>query len=156
MWSWIKRFILVALCMTLLAAAGLGWFAFGALSLRSDSADFSIKPGSSLRSATRQIVESGVDLNAWQFNLLGRVLGRAGAIKAGSYEVSRGITPLALLNKLTSGEVAQDEVVFIEGWNFRQLRAALGAHAAVSHDSAALTDAQIMAKLGSTDRKSVV
>src|SRR5450759_3272284 len=124
MWSWIKRIFLLALCLTLLAIAGLGWHALSPVTLGSDPADFSIKPGSSLRSATRQMVESGIELNRWQFNLLGRLLGKAGTIKAGSYEVSRGITPLALLNKLTAGEVTQAEVAFIEGWTFRQVRAA--------------------------------
>src|SRR5512132_3569935 len=116
MWTWIKRIFLLALCLTLLAIAGLSWYAFSPVTLRSDPADFSIKPGSSLRSATRQIVDSGVELNAWQFNLIGRLLGKAGTIKAGSYEVGRGITPLALLDKLTAGEVTQAELTFIEGW----------------------------------------
>jgi UPF0755 protein len=150
--SWIKRIFLLALCLTLLAIAGLSWYAFSPLKLRSDPADFSIEPGSSLKSATRQIVESGVELNAWQFNLLGRLLGKAGTIKAGSYEVGSGITPLALLNKLTAGEVTQAEVVFIEGWTFRQVRAALNADPGVRHDSAALSDAQIMAQLGAAGR----
>ncbi len=136
----------------LLAAAGMAWFAFSPLRLRSDPADFSIKPGSSLTSATRQIVDSGVELNAWRFTLLGRLLGRAGAIKAGSYEIGGGITPLALLNKLTAGEVTQAEVVFIEGWTFRQLRAALDSDPDVAHDSAALGDAEIMAQLGAAGR----
>jgi UPF0755 protein len=152
MWSWIKRIFLLALCLTLLAVAGLGWYAVSPLKLRSDPADFSIKPGSSLKSATRQIVESGVELNAWQFNLLGRLLGKAGTIKAGSYEVGSGITPLTLLNKLTAGEVTQAEVVFIEGWTFRQVRAALNADPGVRHDSAALSDAEIMAQLGAAGR----
>src|SRR5450756_1561066 len=134
MWSWIKRIFLLALCLMLLAVAGLGWYAFSPLKLRSDPADFSIKPGSSLKSATRQIVESGVELNARQFNLLGRLLRKAGTIKAGSYEVGSGITPLALLDKLTAGEVTQAEVAFIEGWTFRQVRAALNADLGVRHD----------------------
>jgi UPF0755 protein len=152
MWSWIKRIFLLALCVTLLAVAGLGWYALSPLELRSDPADFSIKPGSSLKSATRQMVESGVELDAWQFNLLGRVLGKASTIKAGSYEVGSGITPLALLNQLTAGEVTQEEVVFIEGWTFRQVRATLDADADVRHDSAALSDAEIMARLGAAGR----
>jgi UPF0755 protein len=152
MWSWIKRIFLLALCLTLLAIAGLGWYAFSPLELRSDPADFSIKPGSSLKSATRQIVESGVGLNAWQFNMLGRLLGKAGSIKAGSYEVGSGITPLALLDKLTAGEVTQAEVVFIEGWTFRQVRAALNADPGAMHNSAALSDAEIMAQLGAAGR----
>jgi UPF0755 protein len=152
MWSWIKRIFVLALCLTLLAVAGLGWYAFRPLKLRSDPADFSIKPGSSLKSATRQIVESGVELHARQFIVLGRLLGKAGTIKAGSYEVRSGITPLVLLDKLTAGEVTQAEVVFIEGWTFRQMRAALNADAGVRHDSAALSDAEMMARLGAAGR----
>jgi len=152
MWSWIKRLTLLALFIALLAAAGIGWIAFVPVSLRSDPADFSIKPGSSLKSATRQIVESGVELNAWQFNLLGRLLGRASTIKAGSYEVDRGVTPLALLNMLSAGEFAQEEVVFIEGWTFHQMRAALNAHIGVKHDSVAMSDPQIMDQLGAAGR----
>jgi len=152
MWSWIKRIFTFALCLTLLAVADLAWRATTPVTLRSDPADFSIKPGSSLKSATRQMVESGVELNAWQFNLLGRVLGKAGAIKAGSYEVGRGITPLALLDKLTAGEVTQAEVVLIEGWTFRQVRAALDAAPGLTHESAALSDAEIMARLGAAER----
>jgi UPF0755 protein len=152
MWSWIKRIVLLALCSTLLAIAGLGWYAFSPVTLRSDPIDFSIKAGSSLRSASRQIVDSGVELNAWQFNLLGRLLGKSGAIKAGSYEIERGITPLALLNKLTSGEVTQTELALIEGWTFRQMRAALDAEPGVKHDSAAFSDAEIMSRLGAGGR----
>ena len=152
MWSWIKRIFLLALCLTLLAVAGLGWYAFSPLKLRSDPAEFSIKPGSSLKSATRQIAESGIELSAWQFNLLGRLLGKASTIKAGSYEAGSGITPLALLDKLTAGDVTQTDVVFIEGWTFRQLRAALNSDPGVRHDSAALSNAEIMSRLGAPER----
>jgi UPF0755 protein len=152
MWSWIKRIFLLALCTTLLAIAGFGWYAFSPVTLRSDPVDFSIKAGSSLRSATRQIVDSGVELNAWQFSLLGRLLGKSGAIRAGSYEIERGITPLALLNKLTSGEVTQTELALIEGWTFSQMRAALDAEPGVKHDSAGLSDSEIMSRLGAGGR----
>ena len=149
---WIKRALLLVLCLTLLAAAGLRWYALSPVKLRTDPADFSIKAGSSLRSATRQMIESGIELDAWAFNLLGRVLGKASTIKAGSYQVGSGITPLALLEKLSAGEVTQVEIVFIEGWTFRQMRAALDADADVRHDSAALSDAEIMARLGAAGR----
>jgi cell division protein YceG involved in septum cleavage len=51
---------------------------------------------------------------AWQFTLLGRALGKAAEIKAGSYEVTQGITPMQLLEKLTRGDVTQAEVL-LEG-----------------------------------------
>ena len=152
MWSWIKRLFILAVCLLLLAAAHLAWNAFNPVTLRADPADFSIKPGSSLRSATRQMVESGVELNVWQFTLLGRMLGKAGTIKAGSYEIARGITPLELLDKLSAGDVTESEVTLIEGWTFRQMRAALNAASGLRHDSAALDDAEIMAQLGAAGR----
>lgn len=148
MLSWTKRVFLLALCLILLAAAGLRWYALSPVKLRTNPVDFSVKPGSSLKSATRQMVESGVELDAPLFVLLGRALGKAGAIKAGSYQVGSGITPLALLEKLSAGEVTQAEIVFIEGWTFRQVRAALDADADVRHDSTGLSDAEIMARLG--------
>ena len=152
MWPWIKRISLLALLLVLLAAAGMRWYAHEPLQLRSDPARFSIKPGSSLKSASRQIAESGIELGAWQFVVLGRVLGKDADIKAGSYEVRQGITPLALLDKLTAGEVTQTEIVFVEGWTFHQLRAALDADRDVKHDTADLSDGEIMARLGAAGR----
>ena len=152
MWSWIKRTSIFVLCLALLGFAALARFALSPLELQSEPLDFSIKPGSSLRSATREIADAGVALNALQFNLLGRILGKAGRIKAGSYEISRGITPLALLDKLAAGEVTQTELAFIEGWTFRQMRAALDADPDVQHDSAALSDAEIMNEVGAPGR----
>lgn len=152
MWSWIKRIILVALCLALLTTAGLYWYALSPVPMRADAVEFSIRPGSSLKNATRQMIESGVELGAWKFNLLARLLGRAGSIKAGSYEAHRGITPLALLDKLSAGEVVQTEIAFIEGWTFRQMRAALDADPDVRHDSSVLSDAHIMERLGAPGR----
>jgi hypothetical protein len=61
-----------------------------------------------------------------------------------------GLTPLALLAKLTRGDVSQAELAIIEGWNFRQLRAALDRHPDLRHDSAGLSDAELLARIGST------
>src|SRR5215470_9334954 len=131
------------------AAAVLGfcgwllWFALGASPL-----DFSIRQGSTLRSATRQLVEAGVPLTEWKFVLLARINGAGGAVKAGSYQVSDGVTPLILLRKLVRGEYAQAEIVFPEGWTFRQMRELMDAHHDLKHDTAGLAEAEIMEKMG--------
>jgi UPF0755 protein len=116
--------------------------------LNNSPLDFIIKAGSPLRSASRQIEEAGFSMPAWQFTLLGRALGKAAEIKAGSYEVSQGITPLQLLEKLTRGDVTQTEVVFLEGWTFRQMRSALDTHPDIRHDTAGWSERQIMDRLG--------
>lgn len=146
------RRLLRLLGLLLAAALGfLGWmgyFATQPLALQASPIDFTIKAGSTLRNASRQIEAAGVAMPAWQFTLLGRALGKAAEIKAGSYEVTQGITPIILLEKLTRGDVTQAEVVLLEGWTFRQMREALDAHASIRHDTAGWTERQIMEKLG--------
>lgn len=146
------RWLLRLLGLSFAAALGfLGWmgyFATQPLALQASPLDFTVKAGSTLRSASRQIEEAGVAMPAWQFTLLGRALGKAAEIKAGSYQLAEGVTPLKLLEKLTRGDVTQAEIVLLEGWTFRQMRAALDAHAHVRHDTAGLTERQIMEKLG--------
>src|SRR6267154_1248335 len=72
-------------------------------------------------------------------------------IQAGSHQVSEGVTPLQLVRKIMRGESAQAEILLVEGWNFRQMREALNAHADLKHDSASLSEAQIMTKLGAAE-----
>ena len=124
------------------------WFALSPIELAAPAVDFSIRPGSTLRSATHQIVEAGVPVPEWKFILLARANGASANVKAGSYQVSAGVTPLLLIHKIMRGEYAQADILFVEGWNFRQMREALNAHADLKHDSADLSEAQIMAKLG--------
>jgi UPF0755 protein len=128
-----------------------GWllvFALSPVELVAPTVEFSIRPGSTLRSATRQIIEAGVSVPAWKFVLLARANGASAGVKAGSYQASDGVTPLQLVRKIMRGEYAQADILLVEGWSFRQVREALNAHADLKHDSVSLSETQIMAKLG--------
>lgn len=105
---------------------------------------FSIPAGASLRSAAQVIEAAGIGIPAWQLEILGRVMGRSAKIKAGSYEVEEGLTALALLDKLTRGDVALAELVLVEGKTFRQLRTLLNEHPDLAHDSQKLSDEKIL------------
>jgi UPF0755 protein len=70
-------------------------------------------------------------------------------IKAGNYEIAPGSTPLGLLDKLVRGDETLRALTLVEGWNFRQVRAAL-ATAELKPDSAALGEAALMERLGRT------
>jgi UPF0755 protein len=134
--------------LAILAAAGsLWWFAHQPLGIGAPTVEFTIPAGSSLRVAARTIARAGVDMPPWAFEALVRALGKAGEIKAGSYEIRPGTTPLDLLGKLTRGEFALSEIVFIEGWSFRQLRDALDRHPNVAHDTKGLSDAEVLRRL---------
>ncbi|NMQ07832.1 endolytic transglycosylase MltG, partial [Candidatus Accumulibacter phosphatis] len=69
-------------------------------------------------------------------------------IKAGSYEIARGVTQLQLLRKLTHGDFTQAELAFIEGWTFRQMRERLDAHPDLRHETTGIPEAEIMRLLG--------
>jgi UPF0755 protein len=143
------KLLVLAVAAAVLGFCGwLFWFAVSPIELGASPLDFSIRQGSTLRSATRQLIEAGVPLTEWKFVLLARINGAGGAVKAGSYQVSDGVTPLLLIRKLVRGEFAQAEVVFPEGWTFRQMRELMDAHQDLKHDTAGLAEAEIMEKIG--------
>src|SRR5258708_19438354 len=96
----------VKLLVLLASAAAIGfcgwllWFALSPIDLAAPSVDFSIRPGSTLRGATRQITDAGVLVSEWKFNALARANGASTEIKAASYQVSAGATPLLLFPNL--------------------------------------------------------
>ena len=143
----LKLLLLLASAATLGFCGWILWFALLPIDLATPTVEFSIRPGTTLRGATRQIIEAGVPMPDWKFVLLARANGASGSVKAGSYQVSAGVTPLLLVRKIMRGEVAQAEILFVEGWNFRQMREAMNAHVDLKHDSASLSGAEIMAKL---------
>lgn len=144
------RLLAAVLALAACLAGALAWFAHRPVALAASPLDFTIEPGSSMRQVARQLVDAGIDVQPVALEVLARVTRRANAIKAGSYEVEAGLTPLTLLAKLTRGDVSQAELAIIEGWSFRQLRAALDRHPDLRHDSAGLSDAELLARIGST------
>lgn len=131
-----------------IAAGGLWWWANQPLSLRSSPLDFRIAAGSSLRSAITQMRESGIEVEPGLLALLARVNRADTAIKAGSYAVKDGVTPIRLLDKLLKGKVTQGELTLVEGWTFRQWRARLDKHPDLKHELLGLSEAEIIEKLG--------
>jgi UPF0755 protein len=115
--------------------------------------EFSIKPKSSVRSATRQIAEAGVPVQPIMLELLARVTGKGTRIKAGGYELSPGTTPVGLINQLVRGEHAQEAVAIIEGWTFRQMRQAIAAHTGLKHETINLSEQELLAKIAPEYKK---
>ena len=110
--------------------------------------DLTIAPGTSARGVADGVVQAGVKTPAELLFLWFRVSGDARQIKAGSYEIEPGTTPIALLSKLVRGEQALRAITFVEGWNFRQLREALAKAERLKPDSAALSPELLMKSLG--------
>ena len=146
-----RLFLKVFFLLTLLAGAaagGIWWWANQPLHLRNSPLDFRVVAGSSLRSAIVQLQEAGIEVQPSLLSLLARVKRSETVIKAGSYAVKTGVTPLQLLEKLTQGKVTQGDIILVEGWTFRQWRTRLDAHPDLSHETQGLTEAQIIERLG--------
>lgn len=147
----LKRLFLLCLFLALAAGGLFFWFATTPLPLRSSPLDFTIEPGMSLKKASTAMQEAGLGFEDWQFHLFGRVLRQASAIKAGSYEVEQGVTPWQLLQKLTRGDVSQTDITLVEGKTFRNFRALLDAHPDLRHDTAGLSDTEVLQRVGATE-----
>ncbi len=147
-----RRFLLTVFLLAALAALAAGgaalWWVHQPLRLPGATLDVSIEPGTLPRGVAQAVVDAGVqvqpELLYWWF----RLSGQARQIKAGSYELETGVTPHRLLAKLARGEESLDAVTLVEGWNIRQLRAALAKEPSLRPDTRALDDAALMAQLG--------
>ena len=147
----IRRLFLLLLLSVALLAGTMGYYATRPLELPSLPFEFSISQGASLKVAARQMQQAGVLPNDLMFVWLARVLGKSTQLKAGNYELGAALTPLELLDMLTQGRVTQSELAIIEGSTFNQLRATLNANAAIRHVTAALSEAEIMQRIGAAE-----
>ncbi len=149
------KFLRNLLFLLIIAAAAIGgalyWAAHAPVSLRASPLEFTIERGSSLRGAAQQMADAGIGMPPALLELFGRAMRVESAIKAGSYEVTSGVTPVELLKKLSRGDVTQAELAFIEGWTFRQLREKLDTHPDLKHDSRGLSEAEILQRLGAAE-----
>lgn len=147
----LKWLIAILFIGILTFGAWMVWFASQPLKLQQIPYGVKIEPGMNMRQISRQLAEAGMVMQPWQFTLLARGLDKASRIKAGNYEITSEVTPLQLLEKLTRGDVSQAEIVFIEGWTFRQLRAALDANPSLGHDTQKLKDTEILQRIGAKE-----
>jgi UPF0755 protein len=151
--AFITKTIGLGVLAAAIAGAGFNWWAKSPILVEGDTIPFAITKGSGAHAAGQQIAEAGVPIQPLLFNLLARATGKSGRLKAGSYELKPGTTPLRLIDQLVRGEFAQESLTIIEGWTFRQMRQAIAAHVGLKHDTAKLSDREVMEKIGSTYRQ---
>ncbi|MFC5474186.1 endolytic transglycosylase MltG [Paraherbaspirillum soli] len=142
-----KKLLLSVMVLGGLAAAGMAYWARQPIFEAGQPLPFTIKAGSNLSSSVQQIAGAGIDVNPDLLALLARLTNKGSKLKAGSYELKPGTTPLRLLTQLVRGEFAQESLTVIEGWTFRQMRLAVAAQSALKHDTAALSDTELLAKI---------
>lgn len=144
-----RRLLVLLLLIAGALGGGAAWWLQQPLDLGGAAAlELEIEPGTTPRGVARAVVAAGVRTDARLLYGWFRVSGQDRRIKAGNYEIPAGTTPQGLLQKLARGEETLRALTLVEGWNFRQVRAALAREEGLRHDATALDDAQLMDKLG--------
>ncbi|MEO8716594.1 MAG: endolytic transglycosylase MltG [Burkholderiales bacterium] len=148
----LRKLLSLAIFGIVAAGAYGAWYAFTPVPASTLPVAFEVPPGSGLRATVRVLEKAGLEVRPLHFEIYARLTGRAGAIKAGNYEVAAPSSPAEILDKLTRGAVMQAELRIIEGWNFSQLRASLDASPYLRHDTEGLSEADLLARVGATER----
>jgi len=149
--KWIERIALLGVLAAATVVAGGFWYAHRPMPVAALPRTLSVAPGTTLRGLAKQLESEGVVGDHRPFWLLGRVLGKGAGLKAGIYTLDRALTPLELYGKIERGEVTQAAVQFIEGWNIREVRAALAAQALLRQDSQGLPDSALLQAIGADE-----
>ncbi len=145
--GFIKKTILLTVVVAVAAVAVFSWWAKQPITTSGEPIDFTVAPGSSVVAAAQQIAKAGVPVNPYLLSFLARITQQASKIKAGTYELKPGTTPRRLVTQLVRGEFAQEALTIIEGWTFRQMRAAVNASKGLKHETLTLSDRELMAKI---------
>ena len=140
-------FLLASLAVLAAGAAAL-WWVHRPIALPAPQVDLSIEPGTTPRGVAQAVAATGAGVHPQLLYWWFRFSGQDRQIRAGSYELEAGLTPRTLLAVLVRGEEATRSIVLVEGWNFRQVRAALAKAEMLRPDSAGLPDEQLMQQLG--------
>lgn len=147
----IKRFVRFSFLVFALLGVGLAYYAVSPMVTHDSAGEFSIPAGATLKSVAYRLKAQGVIDYPVAFIALGRLLGKAGQLKAGGYSLGKALTPYQLLIKITEGETVLAKVTVIEGWSFAQMRAALGEQSRLRHDSKDMDDRAILEAIGAEE-----
>jgi UPF0755 protein len=121
------------------------------LDMTQDRVELRIAAGASARGIARQARAAGISVNEHLFIAAARLTDATGHLRAGRYEIARGISLEGLLDKLRRGEVLREKLTIVEGWTVRDLRAALAAHADLRQDSARMSTAELLKAVGASE-----
>ena len=145
-------FVLSALC----AGAAAFWlydrytgFADAPLSGIEAGETLQVQRGDSFRRVLSRLREAGVrDGHDLEWQALARQIGADARMHVGEYALEPGMSPRTLLQRMREGRVVSYRFTIVEGWNMRELRAAMARATPLVQSIGELDDAALMEKLG--------
>jgi len=121
------------------------------IQLKQQQLVYEVKPGSHFRSIKDELASLGILKSPEYFEWYARQAGQASKIRTGEYLLAQGMTPVDLLALLVSGKSISHSLTFIEGWTFKQIRAAIESVPEIQQSLMGLSDADVMKQLGHDD-----
>jgi UPF0755 protein len=123
-------------------------FLISPLNITENTADYTVKPGATMRNIARDLGELGLLKEPTFLVVRARMRKLAQSIKVGEYNIQKGTLPDQLLDQFVKGKVKQYSLTLIEGWSFREVMAALNQHPQIRHTLIDKTAEQIMQAIG--------
>lgn len=145
------RLIVLFLGALLLAGGGAAWWGWQQLDAPGPAREdivVEVPQGASLARIAARLEDAGVVRHGKLFEWYGRGSGLAGQVRAGEFRFPAGSTPRQVMARLIGGEVVLHSLTIVEGWTFRQMRAAMSAHPAIRATLADVPGEEVMAQLG--------
>lgn len=146
------RVLLAVVLAAIVAGAALAWWSYRWLHTAIDSFDqqvtYEVPRGATLRSVARELHQRGILDRPQVWIAAARITGKAGSLKAGEYALNPGLTPMKVLEVLSSGQVILHGITFVEGSTFAGMLDLLKAHTAVRAEYASRDVETIMRAIG--------
>jgi UPF0755 protein len=112
----LRRLIVIAAVLALLAAAGTYWLLWAAPGPKSGPHAIVVEEGSSLASVAAQLERAGaIPGSARTYRAMARLFGSGDPVQAGEFEIPRGLGGAAVLDLLQHGQPVQRLVTVPEG-----------------------------------------
>lgn len=111
-----------------------------------------LKPGSSIRTLSKQLQSHRLLEHQDYLLLWGRLSGKATRLQAGEYLFSPGQSLSELIDSMVTGRVRQYSLTLVEGWRFRDFLDAVAAHDAIDHTLKDTAYDDVMSALGHNDQ----
>lgn len=146
----LRLFILILVLAAM--SAGWMWWSYGHRQVVADGEqiEFALQKGRAGATSIASVLNaSGVDVGSRELALIMRLRGDAARIKAGTYVIAGPATLQDVLGQMVSGQAEKGMLMrLIDGWNFREVRAALKRTPELEDTISAMSDAELMEALG--------
>ncbi|RPD88468.1 endolytic transglycosylase MltG [Luteimonas sp. 100069] len=124
-------------------------FADGPMTGLADAGTLVVARGDSFQRVLGRLREAGATQgHELEWRVLARELGADSRIQVGEYPLAPSMTPRELLIRMRDGKVIHHRFTIVEGWNIRELRAALARATPLVQTLQDIDDAELMAALG--------